>query len=475
MVAVLTEKKTDQIPIRYVKKVLGFSLWSLQAEILLSVLANRYTAVRSCHAVGKSFIAAIAMHTFLGLNRNSIVITTAPTYNQVRNILWREFRKIYNRSKANAFMPNGYGGLLNQTDFTIDEDWYAIGLSPRDTDEARVQGFHTESGSVLVIADESPGCSRIIIDSADTSLMVSPNAHMLQIGNPTESVGHFYECFKDPDYKKFKIPFSLTPNAKANKDVVPFLITNVWVERMRKKWGVDHPFYVTKVDANFTDVGINSIISLADVERAMNEETPSSVDGIKVMGVDVAGEGNDLSAIAKRTGNVMHPILTFNKIDTQELADWVEYELKQFSPDNVDRVIVNIDTIGIGKGVFDALRRRGYRNVRSVKVSRKPTPRKMRRTRAGEEEYKNKFIDDYYSLKEELWWEFREELAQNKWILPNDEELKSELIAPRWSPVNGKIQMEEKKKTVLRLGHSPDKADAIILATAKPRPEIRIV
>lgn len=475
MPIILTEKRTDSLPVQYAKRVLGIQLWSKQIDVLLSTMNNRYTAVRSCHEAGKSFLAAVAMHTFLGLNERSIVVTTAPTFNQVKNILWREFRKIYNRSLIHKKMAGGYGGFLNQTDFSIDEDWYAIGLSPRDTDEERIQGFHTESGNFLFIGDEAPGCSRIIIDAADTSLMVSPNAHMLLIGNPTESVGHFYECFKDSDYEKFKIAFEDTPNAKAGYDKIPFLITHVWVERMRKKWGEDHPFFINKVKANFTDTGINSIISLADVERSMMEEKPQDKKGQKVLGVDVAREGDDLSVIAFRQGNEILKLICFSKQDTVELANWVVLSMKEFEPEHPESVQVNVDTIGVGAGVFDNLKNWGYRNIKSVKVSRAPTRRKAKRVRAGEEEWGQEFLDDFYSLKEEIWWGVREKLARSEILLCDDEELKSDLIAPRWSPVNGKIRMEEKKETKKRLGRSPDKGDAIMLAFAQAPPQIRIL
>lgn len=53
------------------------------------------TAVKACHAPGKSFTAAVAALWFLFSFRNAIVITTAPTWRQVEDVLWREIRGLH--------------------------------------------------------------------------------------------------------------------------------------------------------------------------------------------------------------------------------------------------------------------------------------------------------------------------------------------------------------------------------------------
>ena len=48
---------------------------------------------------------------------------------------------------------------------------------------------------------------------------------------------------------------------------------------------------------------------------------------------------------------------------------------------------------------------------------------------------------------------------------PHDEELFDELVAIRWRATsNGKIQIEPKDDLKNRLGRSPDRADAVVLA-----------
>lgn len=55
------------IPHLFVKDVIGDNCWHMQDEIVKSTFVNRVTAVKTCNAVGKSFIAARAALTFLSL------------------------------------------------------------------------------------------------------------------------------------------------------------------------------------------------------------------------------------------------------------------------------------------------------------------------------------------------------------------------------------------------------------------------
>jgi hypothetical protein len=464
---IITKRKTDSKVILAAKNILGVNLWSMQKTILDTVFNERYVTVRSCHAIGKSFLAGCAVLLFLILNPNSIVITTAPTWNQVKNILWREIRKLHARAKINELLPNGIGGKLNLTDYTLAPQWYALGISPRAEEAERIQGFHSETGNILVLCDESPGCNADIINAAEDSLMTSPYAHMLHIGNPTEASGHFYRTHKDPKYVPFQVPFKITPNAKAGKDIVPYLITHIWVKEMIEKWGPEHPFVLNKVYAEFSQSEGQNMIPLAFIERAMAETKPTVLTGPFTMGVDIAEGGEDRSAIAFRANNYIFKVITYHNRDTMKLVAWIERSMKWFRPNNPQGITVNIDTIGVGKGVYDRLREKGWRNVRSVRTSRRPFAPNLG---------KGEGMKEFYSLKEQIWWGFRRDLEKGKILLVDKDSVKAALVAPNYETPHGKIKIEEKKVTRKRIGSTVllDEGDAVILTSAKAAPEMRI-
>lgn len=73
----------------------------------------------------------------------------------------------------------------------------------------------------------------------------------------------------------------------------------------------------------------------------------------------------------------------------------------------------------------------------------------------------------FFNLRAEMLWRLREALDPSSGeniALPPDERLTAELTAARWIPKGDVIQVEEKDKIRQRLGGSPDRADAVMMA-----------
>src|SRR4029077_7309020 len=78
--------------------------------------------------------------------------------------------------------------------------------------------------------------------------------------------------------------------------------------------------------------------------------------------------------------------------------------------------------------------------------------------------------DDKYrfsNLRAEMLWRLREALdpgSGENVALPPDERLTAELTSARWKPKGDTIQVEDKDEIRHRLGGSPDRADAVMMA-----------
>lgn len=77
----------------------------------------------------------------------------------------------------------------------------------------------------------------------------------------------------------------------------------------------------------------------------------------------------------------------------------------------------------------------------------------------------------FINKRAEAWWRFREALDPDQpggsiVCIPDDPELTAELSAVKFIPDVSKIQIEDKKEVKRRLGRSPDKADAVVMAWA---------
>lgn len=172
------------------------------------------------------------------------------------------------------------------------------------------------------------------------------------------------------------------------------------------------------------------------------------------LGVDVARGGDDSTIIARCTQD-----LYFDEL--------LEYPGKE-TPDgpttaalciaaNHDHSPIHIDVIGVGSSPYDFLKN-ANQQVMGVNVSE----RSIATDRSGRLSFKN--------LRSELWWLFRELLdpSNNHCVaLPPDRALLIELAAPLWSVKGSEIYVESREEIVKRIGRSPDRATAIILAAIR--------
>jgi hypothetical protein len=71
------------------------------------------------------------------------------------------------------------------------------------------------------------------------------------------------------------------------------------------------------------------------------------------------------------------------------------------------------------------------------------------------------------NVRAATWWAFREALAPervHKVVLPRDQRLFADLVAPRYRLTARGIQVEDKADIKRRLGRSSDRGDAVVLA-----------
>ena len=458
--------KTDEItqsfiaslqdPEYFTQRILNKKLWSIQSEILKSVRDNPRTAVRSCHGIGKTFTAAMCILWFLYTHEKSIVLSTAPTWRQVEKLIWKEIRSAY----RDAVIPLG-GSLAPKTPelHLVFNEWYAAGLSTNEPD--RFQGFHEEH--ILCVVDEAAGVNISIFEAVE-GILTSTGARLLLIGNPTSIGTPFYDAFMKPGFSTFHISAFDTPNFthsgitqedianntwKSKLKEVPFpkLITPQWVSDRYKSWGEQSAPYQVRVMGNFPRQGEDTLIPLVWIELAMErwEDTPEG--SYRKLGVDVAAYGSDKTVIAELRGAKVMPLNVYSQKNTRETAGLVINQARESEIRNI-----SVDEIGIGRGVVDSLEEEGFENV-GVNVAEK-----------------SRDTERFHNLRAELWWSLREQLDPDKdpIALPRDDELLSELASVKYKvDSRGAIQIESKDDMRKRLGHSPDRADAVVLAVSK--------
>lgn len=443
-------------PVDFVELAFGDTLWQKQVEVIESVRDNTYTSVRSCHDIGKSFIASRTALWFLHSFPNSKVITTAPTFVQVENILWREIRAA--KQKARLLL----GGKVNQTSIDISENWFAIGLSTNEP--SRFQGYHAVN--ILLIADEAAGITEDIFEASE-GIVSSQGARVLYIGNPTSLAGTFYKSFNLPNVKKIHISAFDTPNfttfgitlddirnntweQKVTAPLpAPYLITPSWVADKYLRWGEGTPMWDSRVLGNFPQQGEDTLIPLIKIEEATRRELEIKPDDPEQIGADIARFGVDKTIFLHRKGGKTIEIQEYSHSDTMLTAQRL-FDFSRFHPFGD----LCVDLPGIGAGVVDRLRQlEDKREVFDVNVG-----------------LPSNDPERFVNLRAEYYWGLRERFYEGTIQIPPDDELMSQLSNLKFKyTTKGQIQIESKEEMKKRDLPSPDKADALMLAYAPMR------
>jgi hypothetical protein len=422
-------------------------LWSKQRDIMESVRDNRFTYVPACHGPGKSFTASGLAAWWIDAHPpgEAFVLTTAPSDSQVKSILWREIA-----------IRHDEAGMQDYSRITLDAHWYVrvggrdqlvgIGRKPQDYKADLFQGIHAKY--VLVIVDEACGVPKALFDALET-LMTNDYARMLAIGNPDDPASYFEQlCRPGSDGNVIRISAFSTPNFTGEfvpKDVAENLVTPLWVDERKRKWGETSPLYIAKVHALFPEISSDTLIT-PQMIRIAQEETNIAPMTVGSYGFDVARLGGDETTVYRNRNGKIRLTYRAHMQTTDITADAVTNILRQHG---VQWVPMYTDILGLGAGVFDELKARGL-SVVPVNVSLPAM---------NDERFSNQ--------RAEYYWKFREGFEKREIdIDPNDEDLAAQLVSIKWGLTRkkGQIYIESKDEMKRRGLPSPDRADGAMLS-----------
>lgn len=430
--------KCKEDPVFFCQKVLGVDPWTKQKDILYSLRDNSNTVCVSCNAGGKSFISAAGILWFSSTKKDSITLTSAPTWRQVISVLWAEITKMY----YNAKYP--LGGELTNGQLKFGPKWYVLGLPS--SEEVRFQGYHAED--ILVVFDEAAGIDPPIYTAAQGNL-TSKNSRLLLIGNPTSPTGMFYEYSKNPNWHKIHISAFDSP-AIEEPDKYPYLVNRKWIEERAAEWGTSSPMYVSRVLGDFPLESDETLIPLSWLDAAVKRYLERSGKDLLVsdhtyLGVDVARYGSDKSVCATYQPNKIMPLKKLQGKDTVAVNRMVNQEAMGAASRLVQ---ITVDDTGVGGGVTDNLRAQMMPTI-GINFNQKAQNRRF-----------------FRNARCEIMWNVREVFKAGEIAIPPDDELINQLASIKYSmdQKTNFIEIESKDEMRERGLKSPDCAWAVALA-----------
>lgn len=427
-------------------------LWQEEATELY--ITHARLALLASKGPGKtSLLAMMCWHFFLCYYRPKIACMSISEAHLKSN-LWAEL--LMWRSKSKLLQASANDGLTRIT-LKGHEGYSFIDARsyPKSADTATMAaslaGLHSDN--VAFFIDEGGSIPDAIYNTADAALSGGDGprkkARLVTTGNPEKPEGTIYRAYKEnqkplkerdpemPEWAVYRVTGDPLDPKRAPR------VSIVWAQSQIKLYGRDNPWVKVNVLCEYPDVASDKLLTEEEVDAAMRrtiDEREVSRAQVR-LGVDVARGGIDDSALVRRRGQKVYHLETQpSSLTGPELAGVIQFIAKE---KKVERVFID-NTGGYGGSVIDNLNL-GTKNIYVTPVVYNATAQDKTR-------YANKRAEMYVRMRD--------------WIkaggcLPNDPKLKQELLAPDIWFLGNKFQLEDKAQIKIKIGRSPDRADAL--------------
>lgn len=426
--------------------------WNRQREICRAIAdpAVRTVLAVTGNGVGKSYLGAGIALWYALSHEPAKVVTTGPTFDQLRAILWSNIFRAYHGSEL-----AGTAASVRHDTLWIQfaDEWFVKGINPDNIESA--SGYH--GGNLIALVDEASALTAAkseAIDSWDV-------AKKILFGNPLRPDGPFYELYQrhihdpNPATVVIKIPSTESPAIQAGQRRSPDGFVGLdWLEDRRREYGENSVWWQSHVLAEFPDSAEGQLVARDWIDSAISARCDADHDGTEpVMAIDLgAGRGGDRSVILVRTGRRLLALEASNRWPLEETARRAAESARQYGV-KPHRIVY--DRSGLGEG-FDAfLRSEGLAGTLGF---------------LGGSEAKG-FQKKFENLKSAAAWQLRKRLdparGEAAFAIPPEfgQALRPELQAYSYEvTARDKIKLTDKETITSRLGRSPDLADALIMS-----------
>lgn len=440
-------------PLAFCIVVLGLRLCRAQRRILQAIARGKRVAIRSGQKTGKSTVLVAAALWWACTRARGRVLLTAPTNQQVRDVLWKELRRIVFARRPDGQRPVDLIGVtpavLPSTGMQWPDGREIIGKSADDPNAT--QGL--SSPELLVVVDEGSGVPDDIFEAHEGN--TAAGGSILAAGNPVENVGWFFEAFHSQAeyWDTIHLSSEDTPNCTGEEEPIPGLADPIFVAEQKKKYGETSAYYLQRIKGEFAGTSTTTVVATEAVAAAKkrwtsNASTPRTEP--LVIGLDVARFGDDSSMIAPRRGPRIYPLVGIQGSDGNGVAGEVLRVVRELRLGPSEIVTVNVDgTGGYGASPADILRAQHSDEVTVVEINSSE---------------KADDAEKYANLRAQLHFGVAEWLAEGG-ELPDDKKLEVELIAAKYRfDARRRFLIERKDEIKKRIRRSPDRADAVALA-----------
>lgn len=308
------------------------------------------SAYASGHGVGKSATVAWLILFLMSTRADCRGVVTASTQFQLEDKTWPELAKWYNLIiNKHWFRWTSTGLVFAAYPDEKQKNYKTTAATVSEEKTEAFAGLHNEGKCVFVIFDEASGVHGKVWEVAEGALLGKGEKFFFALGNPTRADGEFADCFDKHSHLYRTRHIDAREVSQTNSLAVAALID---------KYGEDSDEIKVRVRGIFPAMSFNGFISIDLVRMAIERDLVTDSSAALIMAVDVARFGNDKSCIKWRQGRDARsfPTMKFKGLTITKLAEICMKEADRTRPD-----AIVIEATGIGAGVVDILRDRGYK------------------------------------------------------------------------------------------------------------------
>lgn len=458
-------------PVLFMREVLLFEPDDWQIKVAYDLRDYPRVSVKSGQGVGKTGEEAALLLWFLVCFPFPRIVATAPTKQQLHDVLWAEVDKWMNNSPLLSMLLKWTKTYVYMIGY--EKRWFAVARTA--TKPENMQGFHEDN--MLFIVDEASGVADPIME-AITGTLAGENNKLLLMGNPTKTSGTFYESHT-VDRSLYRCHTVNSENSKrTNKENI---------EAMKRKYGADSNVVRVRVYGEFPEQEDDVFIPISWLEASCSTEMsdatakalgkyrnsegvlqPADVSGVSLIqiGCDVARFGDDKTCIGFRVNEVVKIFKKYNGQDTSWTASNIALLYKNLKSQfkYKEQIAVTVDDGGVGGGVVDQLNSlkrtdpKTYGDMIIIPVNF-GQPLNNHKYYADSTTFMMGVVKDLVAPYDDAGNPHKPEI-----ILPNDNDLVGQLSCRKYSFTSNSKQKVESKKDMKDRGlHSPDEADCILL------------
>lgn len=401
-------------------------------------------AVASGHGIGKTAFVAWIMLWSICTYPDMKGVVTAETKNQLITKTWSELHKWHHLCLFRDWFEVAAESIFS-TQPGHKYTWRIDAIPWNENNTDAFQGLHNQGKRILVLFDEASVIAQKIYEVTKGALTDKDTQIIWCIfGNPTRPDGPFFDAFHKSRHRWITYNIDSRTVKITNKEQLQEYVDD---------YGEDSDFVKVRVRGVFPNASAKQFINREDVDAAMNRDVGqvNYSRTVAILGVDVAREGDDRSAIATKIGrDCTMPLKVFRGLDGPQLGMQVLMYANELKQKGIPRVYINLDYTGVGASPYDWLKDKVQHLNKVISAGQSTNPQRWANKRA------------------EMWDKMRD-FIRDDGVIPKSEELAEDLCIPeKLIDQKGRLLLESKDSMKRRGMNSPDTADALALCFAIP-------